>query len=416
MNTLESSSKIKQLIASRREGWTLPGAFYQEDDIYRTEMNSIWRRQWLFAGHTDQVGQPGDFFVVTLDTDSILIIHGLDGTIRAMHNICRHRGTLICQAESGHAKKLVCPYHQWSYSTDGTLEHWRGMQEDLDKSELGLVKLPLRTIEGMIYICLSASPPDFDPAYNSMLPMALPQGLAQAKVAKQVDYIVEANWKLVWENNRECYHCNAHHPQYMRANYDHYNEDDTTDLIRRKIDFAIDRDEKRWKDAGLAINHKRTGMVCFPDPDNDIWYASNRTPLAEGYVSETMDGKQVSTLMGDYPNADVGTIRMRTMPNMWMHGSCDHAVLTRLLPVGFNKTRVSVLWLVDQNAVEGEDYQLDQIMPFWQLTSEQDWEICRLAQQGVSSGGYRPGPYSTYKEYNVDAFVRWYLKSLSIDL
>ena len=139
---------------------------------------------------------------------------------------------------------------------------------------------------------------------------------------------------------------------------------------------------------------------------------TNRTVLAGGYVSESMDGKPVSTLMGEYEDADVGTLRMRTMPNMWIHASCDHAVSTRLLPSGHEKTSVRVTWLVDRNAVEGRDFHLEKLMPFWQLTSEQDWSLCRAAHRGVTSNGYRPGPLSIHKEYNVDAFIRWYLKSL----
>lgn len=407
----EPLAQLAELMATRRSGWSLPGAFYAEADVYRAEMNAIWRRQWLFAGHACQIPEVGDFFVVQVDTDSVIVIRGDDGVVRAMHNVCRHRGTQICGEESGHAKKLVCPYHQWTYGTDGSLQYYRGMQEDLNKDDLGLIPVHLRTIEGMIYICLSDSPPDFAKAFELMTPMARPQGLATAKIAKIVDYEIEANWKLVWENNRECYHCNAHHPQYIRANYDHYNEDDTTDAIRAQIECAVERGEKKWSAAGLTISHKQTGMACFPD--HDIWYSANRTALADGYVSESMDGQQVSTLMGDYPDPEVGTLRMRTMPNMWIHASCDHAVSTRLLPAGLGKTRVRVAWLVDKSAVEGKDYQLDRLMPFWQLTSEQDWDICRVAQLGVCSGGYRPGPFSTYKEYNVDAFVRWYLKSLS---
>jgi Rieske 2Fe-2S family protein len=116
--------------------------------------------------------------------------------------------------------------------------------------------------------------------------------------------------------------------------------------------------------------------------------------------------------MGDYTDPDVGTLRMRTMPNFWNHSSCDHGVTTRLLPAGPRLTKARVLWLVDQDAVEGRDYSLDDLLPFWQLTSEQDWEICGNQQRGVESSAYRPGPYSRYKEYNVDRFVRWYLKKL----
>jgi Rieske 2Fe-2S family protein len=126
-----------------------------------------------------------------------------------------------------------------------------------------------------------------------------------------------------------------------------------------------------------------------------------------------MDGKQVGPLMGDYREPDVGTLRMRTLPNFWNHSSCDHAVSTRLLPAGPQLTTVRVTWLVHQEAVEGRDFHLEQLLPFWQLTSEQDWEICERQQRGVQSSAYVSGPYSTYKEYNVDSFVRWYINMLA---
>ena len=154
-------------------------------------------------------------------------------------------------------------------------------------------------------------------------------------------------------------------------------------------------------------------MAPFPDPEQNLWYAANRTTLVDGYLSESMDGRQVAPLMGDYHNADVGTLRMRTMPNFWNHSSCDHAVSTRLLPAGPQRTNIRLIWLVDKDAVEGTDYELEDVMPFWQLTSEQDWELCERAQRGVNSSHYTPGPYSTHKEYNVDGFVRWYLRQLA---
>jgi Rieske 2Fe-2S family protein len=153
-------------------------------------------------------------------------------------------------------------------------------------------------------------------------------------------------------------------------------------------------------------------MAAFPDPDHDCWFSANRTILADGWVSESLDGRQIAPLMGDYPSPDVGTLRMRTVPNFWNHSSCDHAVSTRLLPTGPQSTKAQVTWLVHQDAVEGQDYKLAELMPFWELTSVQDWELCAQAQRGVLSSRYRPGPLSTFKEYNVEAFQRWYLKEL----
>jgi Rieske 2Fe-2S family protein len=116
--------------------------------------------------------------------------------------------------------------------------------------------------------------------------------------------------------------------------------------------------------------------------------------------------------MGDYPDADVGVLRMRSLPNFWLHASCDHAVVTRMLPAGPRTTTMRSYWLVHQEAREGVDYHLDRLLPFWHLTNEQDWEICKWQQRGVESIGYEPGPLSQRKEYNVDAFIRWYLKAM----
>jgi Rieske 2Fe-2S family protein len=395
-----------------RPGWSLAGAFYREESIYQLDLKRIWRRGWLFAGHSCEIPRTGDYVTLEVDADSILVIRGAQGTLHALHNVCRHRGSQICSAACGHVTRLVCPYHQWTYDLDGALLACRGMPADLDKADFGLHRLHAREVEGLIFVSLAERPIPFEPASRELNPMLKPQGLNRARVARAVDYLVQANWKLVWENNRECYHCNVNHPQYIKANFDHYNADDTTARVRGRITDAVTRGEAKWAAAGLAPSHKQTGMTLFPDADRRIWFSANRTPLVDGWVSETMDGQQVAPLMGDYPAPDVGTLRVRALPNFWNHSSCDHAVSTRLLPAGPKQTAIRVYWLVDEKAVEGRDYQLEKLMPFWQLTSEQDWVICERQQKGVNSSAYTPGPYSTFKEYNVNSFVRWYINSL----
>ena len=409
----EEMATVERLIQSRQAGHGLPGEFYPDELVYRADIEQVWRRGWLFAGHSCEIPRPGDYFTFTLDTDSLIIIRDDEGQVRALHNICRHRGTVLCEEDCGTVGRIVCPYHQWTYARDGSLVSTPGMQEDLDRAELGLVTARLEELEGMLFISLAEQPPDFDQAAEIIKPIIQPQGLERARVAKIVDYDVAANWKIIWENNRECYHCNVNHPQYIKANFDHYNADDTSDRIQAEIDAANRRSEEKWASEGLAVTHKSTGMAPFPDADSDLWYSANRTPLVDGYLSESMDGRQVAPLMGDYPDPDVGTLRVRTMPNFWNHSSCDHAVSTRILPAGPGRTLLRVTWLVHEDAEEGQDYQLEKLMPFWQLTSEQDWELCERVQRGVQSSRYTPGPFSTYKEYNVDSFVRWYLKQLT---
>jgi Rieske 2Fe-2S family protein len=399
-------------LAAYRPGWSLPRPFYSDEAIYRADMEQVWRKGWLFAGHACELPKTGDWLTLQVDNDSVIVIRGEDGAVRALHNVCRHRGSQILPPGRGSAKRLVCPYHQWTYDTRGALSFCRGMH-DIDKSNFSLKKVHCEQMDGLIFISLAERPPPFAPARELMAPFLQPQGFERGKVAKQLDYEIHANWKLVWENNRECFHCNVNHPQYIKANWDHYNADDTSAEVKAEIDRVLEKNEKKWASAGLAVSHRRTGMTEFPDAERGIWYSANRTALVEGWVSESMDGRQVSTLMGAYTEADVGTLRARTLPNFWNHSSCDHGVSTLLLPAGPRKTLARVSWLVHEDAVEGRDYRLEELMPFWQLTSEQDWAICERQQKGVESRAYEPGPYSTYKEYNVDAFVRWYVKTLA---
>jgi Rieske 2Fe-2S family protein len=405
--------RIQSLIQSRQPGFGLPRSFYHDELVYRAEIEAIWRGGWLFAGHTCQVPEPGDYFLFEMDTDSVIIVRGDNGQVFAHHNVCRHRGSLVCTEPQGHVNRFICPYHQWTYGKDGKLLLWRGMQEELDKSQFGLQPVQIREVEGLIFVSLAEQPPDFNPAQEIIASVIRPQGFNRSRVAKIMDFDIQANWKLVWENNRECYHCNVNHPQYIKANFDHYNADDTIERIALQLNNVTRRSESKWAAQGLAVTHKQAGMTEFPIPEQDIWYSANRTPLVDGYVSETMDGKQVAPLMGNYQDADVGTVRVRMLPNFWNHSSCDHGVSVCLTPSGADHTKIRMTWLVDASAEEGKDYTLDKLLPFWLLTAEQDWDICKNAQRGVNSRAYIPGPLSTYKEYNVDNFLRWYLKELS---
>jgi glycine betaine monooxygenase A len=398
-----------RLRALCQPGFGLPGEFYGDDTVYAAELDKIWRAGWLFAAHTCEIPEPGNYLTFAVGPDPIVVLRGDDGQVRAFHNVCTHRGTLLCQESEGRVgRAIVCPYHQWTFGRDGKLIGCRGMHDGVDKSELGLGAVAVEVVAGMIYVSLSAKPPDFTPA-RAVLASAAPHAFDRAKVAKAVEYEIPANWKIVWENNRECYHCDANHPQYVKANFDTADAEQDTPESRQAVADAV----ARWSAAGVAVTHARGGLALFPDVENDVWCSASRTVQVQGYASESMDGRRVAPLMGTFTDPDVGVLRMRSLPNFWNHTSCDHAVTTRLLPGSQRMTRARVIWLVDGNAVEGRDYHLDKLMPFWQLTSEQDWHLCEMVQRGVDSAAYRPGPFSKLWEYNVQAFVEWYLRQMA---
>ena len=406
------NAELSSLLATRREGYGMPRAFYNTDALYPEEVARIWQGGWLFAGFTIEIPKPGDYITLNVDNTPVLVMRDDAGDVRAFHNVCRHRGTMLCRQESGHVRAIICPYHSWTYSRQGDLIACHGMQEELDKSKLGLKPIHTEVVAGLIYVSLSSSPPAFAPLRDEFGPAAKPQGFDRAKIAKIIDYEVPSNWKLVWENNRECFHCVRCHPQYFKANYDVYEEEYASDAIKKQMAAAVARTQSKWAAQGIEITHTHGGLATFPDPDRNRWFAADRTMLAEGFDTESMDGKRVAPLMGDYADQDVGVLRMRSMPNFWVHASCDHAVAARLLPAGPRMTKVRGYWLVKENAVEGKDYDLEKMLPFWHLTNEQDWDICKWQQKGVDSIGYEPGPLSTRKEYNVDAFIRWYLQEM----
>ena len=403
------TTELDALLTTRHEGHGLPRAFYHDAALYDAEIRTIWQGGWLFAGFEIEIPQPGDFLTLAVDGSSVLVIRDDAGSVRAFHNVCRHRGSQLCRNESGHVRAIVCPYHSWTYSRQGALVACAGMHDGIDKAELGLKPVHVGVTAGLIYVSLAAAPPAFDGLRERFGATAKPQGFDRARIAKIVDYEVEANWKLVWENNRECFHCVACHPQYVKANFDAYEEAVATEAARQKMAAAVARAEAKWAAQGISITHAKGGLAPFPDPVRNVWYAADRTVMVDGFDTESMDGRRVAPLMGDYRDADVGVLRMRSMPNFWLHGCCDHAVAARLLPAGPRKTSVRAYWLVDRNAREGDDYQLERLLPFWDLTNTQDWEICKWQQKGIDSIGYEPGPLSQRKEYNVDAFIRWYL-------
>ncbi len=129
-------------------------------------------------------------------------------------------------------------------------------------------------------------------------------------------------------------------------------------------------------------------------------------------MTESIDGRSVSTLMGSLPQVDMGSFRIHTLPNYWIHLSGDHGVSSRLTPIDPFTTQARVDWLVHADAVEGRDYSLEQLLPFWSKTSDQDWHLCEINMQGIRSSSYKPGVLSERKEMGLDRFLQWYIRTM----
>jgi Rieske 2Fe-2S family protein len=408
---------VASVMAKRKPHFSNPQEMYLSDEVYKADIRNIWRHFWLFAGYTFQVSKPGDFFTYDIGNESLIIIRGKDEKIRALYNVCRHRGSRICAASKGHKTRLVCPYHGWTYSSEGDLVKANAMSDNFVPSEWGLHQAELREVGGLIFISLSDNPPPFQEGYDVIYPEIKPHRFDLAKIAHEETYDIKANWKLVYENNRECYHCNIAHPEYIRSNYDTSfiysgKEGKEARIIdpqnprKSEIEQRIAEENERWKTLGLHASPDSS----FPGAG---WYRASRTPLRKGWSTESLDGQLVcKKLMGDFSQQDMGSCRVHILPNFWIHASSDHAVGTRLTPVSPNLTKAHVTWIVHKDAEEGKDYTLDKMLPFWKLTSEQDWKLCENNQLGVESDKYVPGPFSSSKEAGLEKFINWYVKNI----
>jgi len=396
---------IASLVSRYKRGGPLERAFYTAPEVLDADLDRIWRRYWLYAGHACTIPRTGDWFTYDVGPYSVIVTRGQDGVIRAFHNTCRHRGARLCGAERGHARLFVCPYHAWTYDLDGSLRTRTKREFGRNEEELGLHPVGLHEVEGLIFIALGDNPVSFDSAMADIAPKMKHQGLRDAKPAHTVRYVVDANWKLVFENNRECYHCASAHPEYIASTYDSLRLDPANQAeVERQTALA----EARFKAMGLGDAIASSVMT------GDYWRAA-RTPLMEGFLTQSIDGRPVSTLMGTFRERNersAGTMRSTVFPNFWQHASDDYACASRLTPLDAGRTEVVVTWYVHKDAVEGKDYDLGRLLPLWQKTSEQDWSICEANQKGVASPAYTPGPYGASQEVNLQHFIDWYLGAL----
>lgn len=389
------ANNIQAAIANQKQGWSLDQEFYTGQSIFDAEYEKIWKKYWLFAGTVAEIPRAGDYFLYKLQNDSIIIIRGNKGEVYAHYNTCRHRGSLICLEERGRAVKLVCPYHQWVYDKDGSLQKARLMPDDFDASEFGLHSVKVEVVSGLIFISLSDNPPDFAKVVEDYFPFLEPFRINDARVAFQKSYTLRTNWKLVAENFRECYHCGPAHPEYCSAVIGANMKESAEEVLTER--------RSEWLTNGLAVNNI--------DFEEDTFHFAVRYPLRPGVMSYSTDGNIVAIPMGDHKDYNAGVLGLVVYPNFWMDAVSDYIWTMRLTAVSPSCTKIDLCWLVDKNAVEGKDYTLDRLTEFWKITGEQDWELCENNFKGIESSHYQPGPYAPV-EADVVKFVEWYLKQL----
>ena len=399
-----TDERIAPILAAQRPGYPLSTRCYSDPEIFEREAERFLLYHWHCAGHESQASEPGQFFTVEICGESVIVVRGKDRLVRALINVCRHRGSRVCGASAGKSPGgFVCPYHGWSYGLDGRLRAARQAPPDFDRAAHALKPVHLRVIEGLIFISFAQDPPALDDVEQVLRASAGVHGWGDAEVAHRETYSIRANWKLAVENYMECYHCSPAHAEYSRVHVDHrpweLNREAIERLRERSRSLGIDiRDVDHW------ATRARSGQEAV---------MTARSTLVEGAVSGSSDGAPVAPLMGQFQSYEGGVTYFDVGPTSDFLAYSDHGLIYRFVPRTVTSTDMEVIWLVRRGARAGVDYDLERLTWLWRVTSAADKRIIELNQEGINSRYYDPGAYTAMEQPYTRRFIDWLLAELA---
>ncbi|WP_232668791.1 aromatic ring-hydroxylating oxygenase subunit alpha [Pseudonocardia sp. TRM90224] len=337
---------------------TLPGAAYTDPAVFEAEKRRIFERSWVCVCRADAVERPGRFVRVEVGDESVLVVRGRDGVVRAFRNHCRHRGARLCAEESGElGKSIRCRYHAWTYGLDGHLIAAPNMREmpDLVKADHGLHRVAVEQWLGHVWVDLAA---DSEPLAAQVEPQVLARlgtlaaldryGIDRLGVAATVVYEVESNWKAIVENFMECYHCATIHPELTAA----------------LPQFA--------SGYGTVSGGVGAGAVFAEHVDGFS-------------LSGAASGRRLPGLLPADDRVFHGIV---LRPNVFLILVPDHVAFFRLVPTSAGHTRVVVDWLFDRDAMAAADFDPGDAVAILDITNRQDFEACERCQLGMRSSAF----------------------------
>jgi len=363
------------------EARTLPARYYTDPAVFRKEMERFFFGMWISVGRADQIPSPGDYFLREVVGESVIVARGDRGIgspgekddlrIRAFYNVCRHRGTKLCTEPAGRFPGTIqCPYHSWTYGLDGCLVGAPHMDE---VPHFRREDNPLRSVacdlwDGHIFISLADHPAPLRDQLAGLPAKFTAWGMADLRLGHRIIYDVQANWKLIIQNYNECLHCPNLHP-------------------------ALNR-----------LSHYLSGENEPIQPT----YMGGRMDLRPGVDTLSMDGTCPRAFLPGLPADDRRRVYYYAIfPNMLLSLHPDYMMTHTLWPQAPDRTINICEWHFHPSELAKPGFNADDAIAFWDVTNRQDWHVCELSQAGISSRGYRPGPYSNREDllYAFDRFI-----------
>jgi glycine betaine catabolism A len=354
-----------------RGAYTLDARWYIDPEVFAIERDRIFSREWICVGRLESLPQTGDFFLADVAGESLIVTRDAVGNLHAFYNVCRHRGTRMCESVQGHFNgSIQCPYHAWTYGLDGALKVARNMQdvEGFDTSDFPLHEAAIATWEGFVFVNLQRSPQPFERAFDPLYSRFSAWSIASLRTARTLEYELACNWKLVFMNYSECYHCPNVHPQL---------------------------DKLSPSDSG------RNDLTEGP-------FLGGYSELREHGGSLTTTGTRLRAPLGTVSAADLNRAYYYTIfPSMMLSLHADYVMVHYARPISEDRTHISCAFLFDPVTMARDDFDPSDAVEFWDTTNRQDWRVNELTHAGLRSRAYTPGPYA-HAEGLLAAFDKHY--------
>src|SRR5262245_1101391 len=363
---------------------TLPSRLYFDPEHHRRELRAIWYQSWLCVGRAEEVAESRDYLIVPVGDQSILVTRDRESRLRAFHNTCRHRGSLLCGEGKGRFRgsSIVCPYHGWTYALTG---EWLGARHQLpapgfDARDHSLHAVAVGEWGGSVFVNLGGDAPPLHAALGEIPDRFAPWRIETLRVGKRLELELACNWKVFWENFSECFHCPGVHPELCR----------------------------------IVPAYGRGLMEEEDDPQLAPESGLSGTPLAPGAVTWSLDGKsRLPVLPGlGAEERSLGHSFAVVLPSFFAVAHVDYVRTVRVLPRGAESTGLVVEWLFEPATLARGDFDLEHASALGRLVVEQDGRACELVQRGLHCMRHEHGVLVP-QEYGVHEFQRWVLARLS---
>lgn len=353
--------------------------YFVGDKIYQHETDKVFARHWLCAGHLQHLFPVADqdtVRTVQIGNYNVLVVRRACGALSAFHNVCRHRGTQLVNEECTHLRhaRITCPYHAWTYATDGALLGAPNMQHDaeFDRADYGLEPVACVSWNGFVMIHLRSETQELELDFAPLTTAVQAWGIGDLVPKATLAYDVQANWKIIFQNFSECYHCPTVHPN---------------------------------------LNQLTPYLGATNDLVDGVFLGG---PMALSEQSETIsrDGKRVGDYLPGLNDAQRKCVMYYTVfPSMFISAHPDYVMVHVLHRVDNQSTRVECHFLAPPSA---NSESLQRAVSQWDEVNRQDWQVCQLTQRGIESPAYRPGPYSRLETMLI-AFDRYYRSIMDCD-